>query len=213
MGPLAIVLGVLVVGGLIGYLIWQQGKDPSDLFSGAVRAEANSDPSLPGEYVDLPEIYNGFYSNPEGNNTNAHVSGDIDYETDQGLPPTGGPHWGSTACGDDPENAPAFCGPAPWGIFNDPWDAETLVHNMEHGGLVVWYNSMDEATIADLEDLVKDRGERKLLVMTPYPDLEEGFIALTTWSRRLLIPVEEYDRDLIDEFIDKNERRFNPEGF
>ena len=213
MVPIMMVLAVLVVGGLIGYLIWQQGKDPSDLFSGAVRAEANSDPSLPGEYVNLPEIYDGFYSNPEGANTNAHVTRDVDYKTEQGLPPTGGAHWGSSACGNDPDTAPSFCGPAPWGVFNDPWDAETLVHNMEHGGVVVWYNTTDEAAIADLADLVEDRLNRRLIVMSPYPEMEDEFIAVTSWSRRLLIPVEDYDRDIVDDFFDVNERRFNPEGF
>ena len=181
--------------------------------SDAVQAEADSDPSLPGEHVDLQAIYDGFYGNPDGNNTNAHVHLPIDYESEQGLPPAGGDHWGSTGCGNDPASAPQRCGPAPWGIFADPWTAGTLVHNMEHGGVVVWYNTTDRAVIDDLEDLVLELLERRLIVMSPYPDMEEGFVAITSWSRRLLVPVEEYDRDLFREFIEVHERRFNPESF
>ncbi|HEU4760119.1 MAG TPA: DUF3105 domain-containing protein, partial [Dehalococcoidia bacterium] len=40
-------------------------------------------------------------------------------------PPTSGPH------------APA---PAPWGVSAAPLPKEVPVHNMEHGGVVVWYN-------------------------------------------------------------------------
>ena len=195
------------------WCIVDYAPDDEPPFSGAVLAEADSDPSLPGEYVDLPAIYDGFYSNPDGNNTNAHVSRDVDYAGEQGLPPTGGPHWGSTACGNDPASAPEFCGPAPWGVFTDPWPAATLVHNMEHAGVVVWYNTTDQAVIDDLSDLVLEELNRRLIVMSPYPDMEEGFVAITSWSRRLLVPVEDFDRDLFAEFIEVHERRFNPEGF
>lgn len=192
---------------------YASAADDDLLFSDAVRAEADSDPSLPGEHVDLQAIYDGFYANRDGNNTNTHVMGAIDYESGQGLPPAGGPHWGSSACGNDPTVAPAFCGPAPWGIFTDPWAAATLVHNMEHGGVVIWYNTTDQAVIDDLTDLVFEHIERRLIVLAPYPDMEEGFVAITSWSRRLLMPAGEYDRDLFAEFIDVHERRFNPESF
>ncbi|MCH8850919.1 MAG: DUF3105 domain-containing protein [Chloroflexi bacterium] len=187
--------------------------DDEPPFPDAVLAEADSDPTLPGEYVDLPAIYDGFYGNPDGNNTNAHVNLPVDYESEQGLPPTGGHHWGSTGCGSDPTVAPQRCGPAPWGIFTDPWDAATLVHNMEHAGVVVWYNTTDQAVIDDLTGLVLEELNRRLIVMSPYPDMEEGFVAITSWSRRLLVPDGDYDRDLFAEFIEVHERRFNPENF
>ena len=188
-------------------------SDAEPPFSEAAQAEADSDPSLPGEHVDLRAIYDGFYGNPDGNNTNAHVSRDVDYAGEQGLPPAGGPHWGSTGCGNEPSSAPEFCGPAPWGVFTDPWAAATLVHNMEHGGVVVWYNTTDQAAIDDLTDLVIEHMERRLIVLSPYPDMEEGFVAITSWSRRLLVPAGDYDRDLFAEFIEVHERRFNPENF
>ena len=206
-------LGVALVGGLIAYLVWQQSRPASSGFEGAVRVEEGLDPDLPGEHVDIQGAYDGVYG-VSGANTNGHVSRDVDYEAEQGLPPAGGPHWGSTGCGSDPETAPSFCGPAPWGIFIDPWDAETLVHNMEHGGVVVWYNTTDDAVVDDLTDFINDRlDDRQLIVMSPLPEMEEGFIAVTTWARRDIFPVEEYTRDRVDEFIKAHERRFNPENF
>ena len=186
-------------------------------FAAMVAVEADDDPSLPGEYVDIPSIYGG-YGAPDAEGLRVfppHVEVDVDYVADgNSKPPAGGPHWGSAACGNEPDAAPPFCGPAPRGTYIDPWDAETLVHNMEHGGLVVWYNSSDGEVIDDLEDLIIERLEnRQLLVMAPYPDMEEDHIAITGWSRIDKFPVEEYTRERVAEFIEAHERRFNPEDF
>ncbi len=206
--PIVVVLGLAAVVGLVGYLIWQVSQ-PAGEGSG-IAAEANDDPNLPGEWVDLPSIYGGPYSA-----TAPHVSRDVDYAADQGeLPPVGGPHWGSSACGNNPDEAPPFCGPAPWGIYLVSWPAETLMHNMEHGGSVVWYNTADQTLIDELADLIENRLDRgDLVVMAPYFDMEEEQIAVTHWSRREKFPVSEYTEDRVNEFLDAHERRFNPEGF
>lgn len=189
--------------------------EPPIPFADAVAAEADDDPDLPGDFVDIQGIYDGSYGNRDGNNTNAHVSRDVDYVADgNSNPPAGGPHWGSSGCGAEPLDAPAFCGPAERGIYFDAWEPETLVHSMEHGAVVVWYNTSDEEVIDDLEDLVIERLEDgQLLVMAPYPDMEEEHIAITGWSRIDKFPVEEYTRERVAEFIDAHERRFNPEDF
>ncbi len=175
----------------------------------ATEAEADADLTLPGDYVNLPEIYGGAYSATAG-----HVSIDVDYVADGNSdPPTGGPHW-SGDCGSDPSEAPAFCGPAPWGIYREPWEPETLVHNMEHGGLVVWYNTTNQDVIEEIEELVEDRlGDGDILVMAPYPEMDEEQIAITSWSRIDSFAVSEYTKERVERFIDVHERRFNPEDF
>lgn len=213
--PLIAIVGVAAVVGLVGYLIWQATQPASDSQEKWVRVEADSSPDIPGEYVNLPEIYDGNYG-PHGNNATApHVNRDVDYVEDGNTnPPTGGPHWGSSACGSSASESPAFCGPAQWGIYSDPddaWEPETLVHNMEHGGVVVWYNTTDEAIIDELQDMVADIED--LLVLSPYPDMEEEHIAVTSWTRIDKFPVSEFDRDRVENFINENMRRFNPEGF
>ena len=179
----------------------------------AQTVEANSDPGLPGEFVDLPAIYGGPYGNRNGSNTNAHVSGPVDYSA-QGLPPVGGPHWGSGSCGNEPEAAPANCGPVPCGIYRAPWPAESLVHNMEHAGVVVWYNSSDIDVRDRLENWVEDEGgSGKLVVMTPYPDIPADTIALTAWSRRDAFPVSDLTESRVKDFISKLSCRFDAENF
>ncbi len=175
----------------------------------SIDEEPNCDPSLPGVCVELAEIYGGPY--PE---TAGHVAVPIDYEAVGNTnPPVGGPHW-SGSCGEDPSAAPAFCGPAPWGIYRERWDPETLVHNMEHGGAVLWYNTPDDALVSEMEDVIRELlGDLDLIVLAPYPDMEEETIALTSWSRIDKFPVAEYSEQRVRDFMEAHVRRFNPEGF
>ena len=188
---------------------------PSPTPSAAAVVEADPAPDLPGEFVDLQTIYGGAYGTHGENPTAAHVQRDVDYVGDGNTnPPAGGPHWGSGACPREPEDAPRFCGPAPWGIYREPWEPETLVHNTEHGGVVVWYNTDDSAIIAELEDLVQSKLQGDdILVMAPYPGMEEDHIALTSWARIDKFPAGEYTEERVEDYIDAHMRRFNPESF
>ena len=121
-------------------------------------------------------------------------------------PPTSGPH------------APR---PADWGVSGVPLPKEVPVHNMEHGGVVIWYNCnggpqpLDDAACRQLSDrLAAITGtavaDGKLVLMTPYSDMDHR-IALTAW--RTLDAFDEYDAARITAFIASFERKFNPEGF
>jgi hypothetical protein len=210
--PIAVVLGIAGVAGLVVYLFWQSGQEAGDDLDDDAAVEADPAPDLPGEFVDLQTIYDGSYGNSDGNNTAGHVSTAVDY-SEQGIPPAGGPHW-SGGCGDDPREAPPFCGPAPWGIFRAPWEQETLVHNMEHGGVVVWYNTSDADVIDSLEGVVGDKLDNDhLVVLVPFDDLEPDTVAITSWARRDVFPISEFTEERVSEFIDVHDRRFNPEGF
>ena len=184
-------------------------------YAAAQAAEADDDPALPGEFVDLQEIYGGFYANRDGPTTAPHARAEVDYAADgNSNPPAGGPHWGSRACGDDPVAAPPLCGPAPWGIYRAPWPPETLLHNMEHGGVIVWYNTQNRDIVNELEDAIEERVRGgDLLVMTPYPGMEREQIAITAWSRIDAFPTADYSLARVEAFIDAHMRRFNPEEF
>lgn len=121
-------------------------------------------------------------------------------------PPTSGPH------------SPAA---APWGIYDRPIPKEVLVHNMEHGGVVIWYNCqggpqpLSERQCQELRDNLARvvqafLGERKLVSMAPYPDMPRR-LALTAWTK--LDTFDEFDEARISSFIRHYERAFNPEGF
>jgi hypothetical protein len=212
--PIAIIAGVAVVAGVVVYLIWQSQQSPSGGGYASEQAiEADPAPDLPGEFVDLQKIYEGSYGATEGPNTNPHVTNDVDY-TEQGQPPAGGPHWGSTACATTPAESPPFCGPIPFGIFRDEWPAESVVHALEHGGMAVWYNTTNQEVIDDLEDLVRQKGDDDyLIVMVPYSKMDAETVGATAWGRRITMPAGEYDRAAIENFLDKLRCRFNPENF
>jgi len=225
--PIAVGVGVIAIVALIAYLFIQSNQDDPPNNEAAQAIENDATAEYPGEYVDLPTAWAegdvlahyGEDGGAEAPNTNAHVQREVDYSKETsansttGLPPVGGPHWGQGACGEDPDAAGAFCGPVPWGIYFDPWPAESLVHNMEHSGVVVWYNTSDTEARDRLRGWVEDRLDAdKLVVMAAYPDMPADTIALTAWTRRDVFPVSEMTEDRVKDFIDKLACRFNPEN-
>jgi Protein of unknown function (DUF3105) len=173
--------------------------------------EADDDPSLPGEFVDLQAIYGGYWGNREGVNTAHHATTSIDYGV-QGLPPAGGPHWGAGPCPPDPDLAPPYCGPVPWGVYNKSFAAESVVHNMEHAGVIIWYNTSDLEVITQLQDVATENlASGKFIVMMPYADMGAETISLTAWGRRDTFGTSNYDDDRVQAFIAKLECRFDPE--
>ena len=127
------------------------------------------------------------------------------YDFYESNPPTSGPHSAQ---------------PADWGVHDEPLPKEVPVHNMEHGGVVIWYDCsagvpLDDAQCRELRDqlaaLVQSEvSAGKLVLMAPYAGMEHR-IALTAW--RTLDTLDEFDAARIQAFIDHYERLFNPEGF
>ena len=114
-------------------------------------------------------------------------------------PPTSGPH-SST--------------PAAFRVLDDPAPKESLVHSMEHGGVVVWTNTSDRRVLAELESIVQEAlDRRRLVVMSPYSAMEAETIALTSMTRMDKFPASEFNKKRLEDFIAEHQRRFNPEGF
>jgi hypothetical protein len=118
------------------------------------------------------------------NDGRAHIdpseAGSVTYSSD---PPTSGPH---------------FAIPAKPGFYSTPVEPATLVHNLEHGQIVVWYApGADDNTIAQLEYLVAQ--EPVATIATPYDNLPAGSTyVLTAWrrSRACTLP----SQDVFDDF-------------
>jgi hypothetical protein len=135
-----------------------------------------------------------------------HLAPGQEYDFYNSDPPTSGPH------------APA---PAPWGVSDAALPKEVPVHNMEHGGVVIWYDCaagdqpLDDDACQQLRDQLaaitsSNADAGKLVLMTPYLGMDRR-IALTAW--RSLDSLDEFDATRVQAFIDSFERRFNPEGF
>jgi hypothetical protein len=88
----------------------------------------------------------------------------VDYET---IPPTSGPHYPTPA---DP------------GFYSAPVPEPTLVHNLEHGQIVIWYRPEAPAeTREQIERLVEQ--EPVATLAAPYDNLPEPYdLALGAWG-------------------------------
>jgi len=68
------------------------------------------------------------------------------------------------------------------GIFDVPISKEIQVHNLEHGFVLIQYNSQDDAFIEGLTNMVKQlSGWPDYYILAPFPDMEYP-IALTAWN-------------------------------
>jgi hypothetical protein len=100
---------------------------------------------------------------------NKHVDAGtpVDY---QANPPTTGDHWPP-----DQVSNPGF--------FPDPVEPERLMHNQEHGQLVIWYNpNAPQEVIDDIEALI-EQDNPPTNIAAPWDDIEEPYnYVLSAWS-------------------------------
>jgi hypothetical protein len=70
---------------------------------------------------------------------------------------------------------------AVWDFYDSPVNPRRIVHNEEHGGVIIWWgDKVPAATIAKLRAFYDESPEG--MVGTPYPSLGNK-IALTAWTR------------------------------
>jgi hypothetical protein len=121
------------------------------------------------------------------------------------IPATSGPHW-------KPE------GIANWGAYSTPQNESQVIHNLEHGGIVIWYDpdGLDDARVAELTSYVEGQvssgiSDRYKFILTPWGgnvDLGAA-VAVTAW--RHLLKLDTFDMDAIRAFADANYLRWAPE--
>ncbi len=86
------------------------------------------------------------------------------------YPPTSGPH--------DPV-------PVKPGFYGKPQAPEKLVHSLEHGNIVIYYDNPPEPVLRQLEKWAREyTGKWDGVVVTPLPGLGKGVI-LTAWTKLL----------------------------
>lgn len=95
-----------------------------------------------------------------------HVDGKtVAYNT---VPPTSGDHW----------STPTQCG-----VYETEVRDEDIVHNLEHGNVVISYNLPDSTTVSKLTDLFgKLKDHQSWLVVRPYAKLAQGQVAIAAWG-------------------------------
>ena len=177
-----------------------------------VLAEQDASPSLPGVFVpahagvdqqkgtsdDRGHVANNVpiaICTPE-QATSPQPPGTLCYPSN---PPTSGPH-GQSALN--------------FRVYDAPQPKENLVHNMEHGGVIIWHNTANLAVINELAAITNAAVNRQeFVLMTPYPGMEPETIAVTSWTRLDKFPVSQFSAQRVLNFITAHHKRYNPEGF
>ncbi len=127
-----------------------------------------------------------------------HINPGDDHPAYSSVPATSGWHY------DQP------FAPSPWGVFTQSLEDEVLVHNLEHGGVVVNYNCPDgcPVLVSQLSELLSPYGK---YVLSPYPGMD-ATIALRAWT--FLDKFDEFDEERILAFVDAHMGSPNaPEAF
>jgi hypothetical protein len=100
------------------------------------------------------------------------------------VPPTSGDHLASPISG---------------GVYDSEQDERAIVHNLEHGYVVIQYKGIPEDQVNQLREFVRDRSGSKL-VLAPWSGLERDGVALTAW--RNLETLERVNLTVIRAFVD-----------
>ncbi len=81
---------------------------------------------------------------------------------------------------DPPSNGQHFPEWAVWGFYNQPVNPRMVVHNEEHGGVILWWGSkVPQSTVAKLLAFYNEQPDGSF--GTPYPKLGSK-IAITAWT-------------------------------
>jgi hypothetical protein len=113
-----------------------------------------------------------------------HLDGQLlQYNT---TPPTSGDHW----------SAPSQCG-----FYTTQINDEALVHNLEHGHVILNYHLSNATDIDKLREIHEDlAGSNSWLITRPYPALAEGKVALAAWG--VLDEFDGIDKERIELFFE-----------
>ncbi|MEP7358026.1 MAG: DUF3105 domain-containing protein [Anaerolineales bacterium] len=123
-----------------------------------------------------------------------HIAEGVPHDPYNSDPPTSGPHYAQ---------------PAQAGFYDDAPADEYLVHSMEHGYVIIWYNCAQytAGTCDDLKAKVRDTLSRAgvsaisgtlKLIAVPRPSMPQ-VLALTAWGR--IDKLTQYNASEIIDFI------------
>jgi hypothetical protein len=119
-----------------------------------------------------------------------------------------------------PSSGPHYLQPAAWGLYPDPIKQTILVHNLEHGGIIVQYGKVGRDTVREIESWYQD--DPYGLVVAPYSRLGKK-IAATAWNepayrqegdfkdvdpgKGYVLTCSKFDSDALSEFRDAHRNK------
>jgi hypothetical protein len=112
-----------------------------------------------------------------------HIGADEQPDNWNSNPPTSGDH---------------LAAPLPPGVYDNEQDPRALVHNMEHGYVVMLYKNIPQDQVDQLRQFAEQRDASKL-VLAPYSGLEKDGVALAAW--RNLETMQRANLDVVQAFV------------
>jgi hypothetical protein len=103
-------------------------------------------------------------------------------------------NWNSTP----PTSGDHLATPLPPGVYNSEQDMRALVHNLEHGYVVIAYKGIPDDQVAQLRQFVEARDGSKL-VLAPWSGLESNGVALVAWRNLELL--QRVNMDVVQAFV------------
>lgn len=174
LGP-AVLVGLLVLaGGLVVYVTFILGGS----------GDTNAANGLPDSGADA--VISQVQTEPSNGNQHVSQGADVSYET---VPPTSGAHWGGSTVSA--------------GFYTEERRFESLVHSLEHGAVIVYYDPAQLSPQAEesLRGWANNQtGPWRSFIAVPNPkDEPESAYVLTAWEKRLTM--DEYDNSKVRAFV------------
>lgn len=88
--------------------------------------------------------------------------------------------------------------PAIWGSYNQETPAPTLIHNMEHGGIIVNYKGQSNSTVDSIDSFVEQYTDG--VISNPNPKIDKP-VVIASWGRTQ--QCERFSVDAVAAYIKK----------
>jgi Protein of unknown function (DUF3105) len=160
---------VVVIAALVGVIVWQ-GRGDNDRVDARTLAAARQEAGC----SDVKQF-------PQAGRT--HIPPSQQPRNWNSNPPTSGDH---------------LAVPLQPGAYDAEQDERAVVHNLEHGYVVIQYKNLPADQVAELRKFVQDRRGSKL-VLTPYSGLPSDGVALTAWQH--LETCQRANLDVVKAFV------------
>ncbi|MDS0260044.1 DUF3105 domain-containing protein [Haloarcula sp. S1CR25-12] len=167
-------VGLVLVVGAVLYVTQLSGGGGAEGIEGAALNESGD-----SERLSSVERF------PSEGNQHVDSGTDISYAQ---SPPLSGTHYSTAARG---------------GFYEEPQPAGNIVHGLEHGAVVIYYDedAMNESTRTSLQAFADTHtGQWRSVIVVPNPDAEpESDFVLTAWRHRMYM--DSYDARTVFAFL------------
>jgi hypothetical protein len=166
-------VAVVALVALVGLIVWQGREQP----------QAANRPVDPATLQAARQAAGseGVQTLPEAGRD--HIAAAEQPDNWNSNPPTSGDH---------------LAAPLNPGVYDTEQDMRALVHNLEHGYVVILYKGIPADQLDQLRGFVEER-DRAKLVLAPYSGLEQSGVALAAW--RNLEVMDRANLDVVQGFV------------